>query len=244
MLKGRFKQRNPPPLPFLKKHFNILMVPIRMLTASKKNVISSAIFLLLFSLLLTFPSLCLAAANPNATGITTQILNCLESLPNRTNNRVISGQHIGWWVYTDHYDEFVTKLHADTGYWISLIGIEFGHDDNVARDRAIEHWNNGGLVTVTWHMDNPFTGTSRSISEIPAGHSLSELYTPGNAAYNAWREALGRKANWLKDFQNNNMVVLWRPFHEMNGNWFWWGRQDKEQFIALWRDMSYLRAGA
>ncbi|MGH7868704.1 MAG: glycosyl hydrolase, partial [Candidatus Dormibacteraceae bacterium] len=19
------------------------------------------------------------------------------------------------------------------------------------------------------------------------------------------------------------MVVLWRPFHEMNGGWFWWG---------------------
>jgi mannan endo-1,4-beta-mannosidase len=33
------------------------------------------------------------------------------------------------------------------------------------------------------------------------------------------------------------MVVLWRPFHEMNGGWFWWGAQEPESFIAVWRHM-------
>jgi len=32
-------------------------------------------------------------------------------------------------------------------------------------------------------------------------------------------------------------VVLWRPFHEMNGDWFWWGGQDPEKFIRVWRHM-------
>jgi peptidoglycan/xylan/chitin deacetylase (PgdA/CDA1 family) len=32
-------------------------------------------------------------------------------------------------------------------------------------------------------------------------------------------------------------VVLWRPFHEMNGGWFWWGAKDPETFIRVWRHM-------
>ncbi len=30
---------------------------------------------------------------------------------------------------------------------------------------------------------------------------------------------------------------MWRPFHEMNGKWFWWGDQDAESFATLWRHM-------
>jgi len=33
------------------------------------------------------------------------------------------------------------------------------------------------------------------------------------------------------------VVVLWRPFHEMNGDWFWWGGRESETFIKLWRHM-------
>ncbi len=33
------------------------------------------------------------------------------------------------------------------------------------------------------------------------------------------------------------MPVLWRPFHEINGNWFWYGKQGPEIFKRLWSTM-------
>jgi len=35
-----------------------------------------------------------------------------------------------------------------------------------------------------------------------------------------------------------NIPVLWRPYHEMNGIWFWWGdKKGEEGFVALWKMM-------
>ena len=44
-------------------------------------------------------------------------------------------------------------------------------------------------------------------------------------------------AEGLKELQDADVVVLWRPFHEMNGGWFWWGGQDPDTFIRVWRHM-------
>ena len=44
-------------------------------------------------------------------------------------------------------------------------------------------------------------------------------------------------ADGLKELQDANVVVLWRPFHEMNGGWFWWGGKDPDEFIRVWRHM-------
>ncbi len=41
----------------------------------------------------------------------------------------------------------------------------------------------------------------------------------------------------LKELQEAGVVVLWRPFHEMNGGWFWWGAKEPAKFIRLWRHM-------
>jgi mannan endo-1,4-beta-mannosidase len=44
-------------------------------------------------------------------------------------------------------------------------------------------------------------------------------------------------AQGLQELKDNGVVVLWRPFHEMNGGWFWWGGQDPQTFHKLWRQM-------
>jgi len=43
----------------------------------------------------------------------------------------------------------------------------------------------------------------------------------------------------LKQLQDANVPVLWRPYHEMNGDWFWWGgRYDgKYTTAALYRQI-------
>jgi mannan endo-1,4-beta-mannosidase len=32
-------------------------------------------------------------------------------------------------------------------------------------------------------------------------------------------------AEGLQQLKDAGVVVLWRPFHEMNGDWFWWGKK-------------------
>ena len=41
----------------------------------------------------------------------------------------------------------------------------------------------------------------------------------------------------LQELKDAGVVVLWRPFHEMNGGWFWWGAKDPDTFIKVWRHM-------
>jgi mannan endo-1,4-beta-mannosidase len=44
-------------------------------------------------------------------------------------------------------------------------------------------------------------------------------------------------ADALAELGDAGVVVLWRPFHEMNGGWFWWGRRDPADYVAVWRHM-------
>ena len=48
---------------------------------------------------------------------------------------------------------------------------------------------------------------------------------------------MDRAVPYLKRLQFMGVPVLWRPFHEMDGKWFWWGRGGAEGFVKLWRLM-------
>lgn len=189
--------------------------------------------------------------NPNATAQAKQVLNWLANLPNRTNNRVISGQHAAAWDFVNNYDKYITSVYQESGKWIALVGADYGFatwDEPGQNSKLIEHWNNGGLITLTWHAYNPWhcdgltwccenvdpcwQNTDNSVGN-PA-----DIYTPGNWVYERWRKDLDQKARWLTQLKNAGVVVLWRPFHEMNlkGS-FWWNEFSKEEYINLWRDM-------
>jgi mannan endo-1,4-beta-mannosidase len=53
--------------------------------------------------------------------------------------------------------------------------------------------------------------------------------------------------SWAKSVKGNdgkNVPMIFRPFHEFDGNWFWWGKahSSREDFITLWRfTVTYLR---
>ncbi|MBC7567356.1 MAG: hypothetical protein H7223_10385 [Pedobacter sp.] len=58
-----------------------------------------------------------------------------------------------------------------------------------------------------------------------------------------YRDELSRVAFGLKQLKQAGVQILWRPFHEMNGNWFWWGPDNPRNpsninsYQALWKDM-------
>ena len=130
---------------------------------------------------------------------------------------------------------------SKTGHWPAMIGLDYadfakgGLETKTVNRVAIEYARQGGLVTISAHLYNPANPKSRGPWE--QGGDLKRLLTPGNEAHDRWMKELDIMAAGLKELQDAGVVVLWRPFHEMNGGWFWWGAKEPETFIRVWRHM-------
>ena len=97
-----------------------------------------------------------------------------------------------------------------------------------------EKFGAGGVSTVNDHMPNFVTGGN---SWDRGGDALAALL-PGCAAHRDYVAYLNRMASFFEQQVVNGISVpiLFRPFHEMNGDWFWWGdSKGGAQFVALWR---------
>jgi len=66
---------------------------------------------------------------------------------------------------------------------------------------------------------------------------INALLDPSSETHVRWLQELDQIADGLQQLKDAGVVVLWRPLHEMNGNWFWWGGKDPATFIKLWRQM-------
>ncbi len=171
------------------------------------------------------------------------ILNYLKFLPSLDSNRIISGQQCGHsQEVPTYYNNMIVGLHNKTGRWVGLMGADYGYISNpnyhIANSKVIEFSKKGGLVTISMHPSNPWNGKDvRNKEQV----NLNELVTPGNAAYVAWHKELDKVSVALKELQDSNIVILFRPLHEANGDFFWYGitahKNDHVPFINLWKDM-------
>ena len=133
------------------------------------------------------------------------------------------------------------EVHTKTGHWPAIIGLDYadfskgGLECKAVNRAAIEYARQGGLVTISAHLYNPANPNGGGLRD--EGVDLQKILSPGSAAHDRWMRELDILAAGLKELQDAGVVVLWRPFHEMNGGWFWWGAKDPETFIRLWRHM-------
>ena len=93
-----------------------------------------------------------------------------------------------------------------------------------------------------WHagrpMDNPPYGWKESIQGELDDAQWKELTTPGSPLNKRWEAQVDKIASYLKQLQDANVPVLWRPYHEMNGVWFWWGdKKGPDGYQKLWKMM-------
>lgn len=159
-----------------------------------------------------------------------------------------------WWHEKDRSD---TK--DLTGDYPAVAGFELGHVE-LGDDRSLdsvsftqiagqikEHYKRGGVVTISWHLNNPLTMLKGNKAPWPAGTawdvSSTEVVSsilPGgrnNQLFNTW---LGRLADFfltLKDDKGQPIPFIFRPFHEHSGSFFWWGTNlcSDRQYSDLWR---------
>ncbi|QJD86095.1 glycosyl hydrolase [Cohnella herbarum] len=101
----------------------------------------------------------------------------------------------------------------------------------------------GGIVTLSAHMPNFVTGGSFNDT---AGSVVAHILPGGdkNAAYNEFLDNIALFANNAKDDKGKLIPILFRPFHEQNGGWFWWGAKTttSSQYVEIFRyTVEYLR---
>jgi len=112
--------------------------------------------------------------------------------------------------------------------------------DGVPFDKMCEYikegYNRGGVVTLSWHVNNPLTEGNAWDTTPGAVNAV----LPGGEKYEAFKKWLDNAAAFILSLKgkNNELIpILFRPFHELTGNWFWWCRNTctARQFKELWR---------
>jgi mannan endo-1,4-beta-mannosidase len=134
---------------------------------------------------------------------------------------------------------------AIAGFDLELISLQPPVDSNSVSllDRfinrfttaVIEAHENGSIITISWHHVHPETALDASFDGIVA------KFLKGGEFRQEFIDRLARAArllNNLVDAQGNSIPVLFRPWHEMNGDFFFWGEgfRTSEDYIQLWKD--------
>lgn len=98
-------------------------------------------------------------------------------------------------------------------------------------------YERGGIITISWHANSPL-GNGGSAWDTTHGTVATIL--PGavhHALYKSWLDKVASLLQSLKGKKGEAIPVLFRPFHELTGSWFWWGQRQcsPDEFKALWR---------
>lgn len=149
-------------------------------------------------------------------------------------------------------DEDRSDVKDITGSHPAVIGLDFAgvtkYDEksNQKLIKAVQDtYRRGGIVSFSWHMSNPandgsFYWAQDSIKVIPdilEGGKLHEKYK-------RYLKAVADVSAQFKTDEGELIPVIFRPYHEFDGEWFWWGKGHcaKDEFVSLWQfTVRYLR---
>ncbi len=182
-----------------------------------------------------------APINPKATPEAKELLAFLYSSYHKV---TLTGQHNQMFHMSDP-SESVEKI---TGKYPLIWGGEWGfsderHDtDNIKYrprllDQIREQHKKGRIICLTWHETSPTigepcdfsTGVQAKITE----KEYEDILNPGTPLHRVWQQESDKLAQALLELQKEHIPIIFRPYHEMNGDWFWWGGRP-DYFKRLW----------
>jgi mannan endo-1,4-beta-mannosidase len=157
------------------------------------------------------------------------------------------------WKIEDDADIFVqSDVKASCGKYPAVYGMDLGgielqspanldknYFDNM-RKSAVAHHERGGITTFSWHPRNPLTGgdawdvtSDQVVASILPGGEKHELFM-------GWLANAADFMESIKTADGQQVPLIFRPWHEHTGSWFWWGQRlcTTEQYKALWQ-MTY-----
>ncbi|MDP4265082.1 MAG: glycosyl hydrolase [Bacteroidota bacterium] len=193
---------------------------------------------------------------PSDKSATKETINLYNNLKKLKTKGVMFGHQddlaygMGW-----KYEEGRSDIKDVTGDYPAVYGWELGrleidnpvNLDSVPFDKMKslikKGYERGGVITISWHLNNPLTGKT---AWNPAEGTVASILPGGSKhdLYKSWLDKLASFMNELKGSKGEFIPVIFRPFHELNGNWFWWGGKNctPDEFKKLWQfTVSYLR---
>ena len=140
-------------------------------------------------------------------------------------------------------------------YGWELGDLELGKEENLdnvnfenMREWIREGYKRGGVITLSWHKNNPVSGgnawdTTGAVPHILPGGEYHEKYKGWLDIFAEFVSGLTMPGTAWNDSEHL-IPVIFRPFHEQSGYWFWWGDPycTHEEYKQLWRfTVEYLR---
>ena len=174
-------------------------------------------------------------------------------------NDILVGHHDAtMYGHTWSGDENRSDIKDVCGSHPALIGFDFALITNkpsemtkqrseLLQRRMIETYNRGAVITMCWHTDNPLTGETAWVDTTKEVVNTVRQLLPGGKAHESYKNKLkliAQMAHATIGADGKLVPIIFRPFHEMEGEWFWWGRSHRtsEEFKTMWRfTVEYLR---
>jgi mannan endo-1,4-beta-mannosidase len=164
-----------------------------------------------------------------------EAVDLLQYLYAISGKRTLTGQHCAPLVGSTR----LAGMHKLTGHYPAVFGQDFGFSaagtwDGInfrqpVVDEAIRRHAEGFIITLMWHAvcpaDEEPVVFEESIKRELADREWRDLFTPGSGIHERWKSQVDVIAWFLKQLREAGVPLLWRPYHEMNGEWFWWGKK-------------------
>lgn len=173
----------------------------------------------------------------NSSEKTEKVFDWLQSVYGK---QMISGQQ-----YSNPKNYENIMYYNTTGDMPAIMGFDFIQStqsetteaNNEQVDQAIEwHTKSNGLVSMCWHwrvpidIDNPDKGVAFYSDEI-TNFNVNNAVTPGTKEYEVIIRDIDTIAIQLQRMEAAGVPVIFRPFHEGSGSWFWWGFTGKQYYL-------------
>lgn len=104
-------------------------------------------------------------------------------------------------------------------------------------DTMISDWNNAKVLpTISQHW-TPYSSQGTNHDDMFVRVNINNIFVSGTSErsrYLAWRTNV---ADDMQKLQAAGVPVLWRPFHEAGGGWFWWDLDGSSNYKRLWNDL-------
>ncbi len=108
---------------------------------------------------------------------------------------------------------------------------------------VVDYAAEGGIVTIASHFRNP-SMPEQTYSDIGSSdrgilgddQAWNDIITEGTALNAQFMMELERCARTLGALKDAGVPIIWRPMHEVDGKWFWWGTcSDTRYYVELWK---------
>ena len=192
----------------------------------------------------------IAQDNPADPQATKETVNLYRNLKKLANSGIMFGHQddlaygVGWKYVAGKSDVKDVTGDYPAVYGWDLGGLEMDNPNNLdgipfkkMRQYIKEGYERGGVITISWHARSPL-GKEKGAWDTT--HGTVKAILPGgdhHALYKEWLDKVAAFLLSLKGPKGEPIPVLFRPYHELTGNWFWWGRNacTPFEFTTLWR---------